>query len=533
MKSRQQRLFTSLLALMSLASINAQVAKEVPRLVVNVIIDQLRSDYLEAFSPLYGRNGFARLMNDGCVYTHAEYPFRNPDRASAVACLMSGTVPYENGIVAESWIDRSTLQSVNCVDDKNYAGYMTPDKTSPQYLAVSTITDELKVSSEGKALVYAIAPNRDAAVFSAGHAADGCFWLNDITGEWCTTSYYSPVPSWLNYYNNSRNFVQAINDITWEPVSSLVGSYNYFAAKGTREPFKYKFKGVEKFRELKASAMVNEEVNRFVGHCLRNTMMGIDQVSDFLCVTYYAGNYCHKSVAECPIELQDTYVRLDEQIAELMDMVEQKVGKGRVLFIVTGTGYSDEENTDDDLSQYRVPTGEFSISRAQSLLNMYLSAVYGQGQYVETCNRNQMYLNLKLIENKGLNLNEVLDRCSSFLIQMSGVRDVYTSQRLMLGAWTPGIRDMRNAYNPKYSGDILIQVMPGWRLVNENTKERTLQRDSYLGFPLIFYGAGIGSQKIDTSVTVDHVAPTVAGQLRIRAPNACAASPLSLQHERD
>ncbi len=507
------------------------MAADAPRLVVNIVVDQLRSDYLEAFSPLFGKNGFARLMSEGCVYTHAEYPFLGPDRASAVACLMSGTVPYENGIVAERWIDRQTLQPVYCVDDKQYMGYLTAENTSPHNLAVSTITDELKATTEGKALVYAIAPNRDAAVFSAGHAADGCFWLNDYTGQWCTSNYYDPVPQWLNFYNSSRNMGQNIANISWEPVNDFVGSYNYFVSKGTRKPFKYTFKSETKFREFKASAMVNEEVTRFVAHCLRNTMVGMDDVSDFLSVTYYAGNFCGKSVAECPIELQDTYVRLDEQIGELMEMVEQKVGRERVLFVVTSTGYSDVDHTDEDLSQYRIPSGEYNITRGQLLLNMYLTAVYGQGQYVETAYGNQIYLNLKLIENKGINLNELLERSAAFLIQMSGVRDVYTSQRLTLGAWTPGIRDMRNAYNPKHSGDILVQIAPGWHLVNETTHERTLQRDSYLGFPLFFYGGGITATKTETPVTVDHIAPTLAGQLRIRAPNGCTASPLSLQEK--
>ncbi len=533
MKKRQHRLLASLLAFVPLAAAGGQVAPDVPRLVVNVVIDQLRSDYLEAFSPLFGKNGFARLMSQGRVYTNAEYPFLNPDRASAMACLVSGTAPYENGIVAERWVDRSTLQLVHCVDDKQYIGYLTAESTSPHHLAVSTITDELKVTTEGKALVYAIAPNRDAAVLSAGHAADGCFWLNDYTGQWCTSSYYAPVPQWLNYYNNSRNIGQNITDITWEPVNDFVGSYNYFVSGGVRQPFKYTFRSDAKFREFKASAMVNEEVTRFADHCLRNSMMGMDAVSDFLSVTYYAGNFCGKSLAECPTELQDTYVRLDEQLGELIDMVEQKVGRERVLFVVTSTGYSDVEHTDEDLGQYRIPSGEFNITRAQLLLNMYLTAVYGQGQYVETSNGNQIYLNLKLIENKGINLNEMLERSAAFLIQMSGVRDVYTSQRLMLGAWTPGIRNMRNAYNPKCSGDILVQIAPGWHLVNETTHERTLQRDSYLGFPLFFYGAGIAAQRVETPVTVDHVAPTLAGQLRIRAPNACAASPLPLLNERE
>lgn len=525
MTARQHRILTSLIALMALVEVNGQAAPEVPRLVVNVIIDQLRSDYLQAFSPLYGEKGFARLMQQGRVYTHAEYPFAAPDRASAVACLMSGTVPYENGIVGSRWLDRASLQPVFCVDDARYAGHNTTEKTSPQHLAVSTITDELKVSTEGKALVYALAPNRDAAVFSAGHAADGCFWLSDQTGQWCTSSYYGAVPSWLSYYDSGRRLQEEINTLTWQPVSDLVGSYNYFVSGGTRKPFKHTFKGERKFREFKASALVNEEVNRLAAHCLRNTLMGIDPITDFLSVTYYAGNYDHKTVAECPMELQDTYVRLDEQLGALIDLVEQKVGRQRVLFVVTGTGYSDTDQTSGDLSKYRIPTGEFNISRAQLLLNMYLIAVYGQGQYVETSIGNQIYLNLKLIENRGLNLNEVLERSSAFLIQLSGVRDVYTSQRLMLGAWTPGIRDIRNAYHPKCSGDILVQVAPGWHLVNDHSGERLLQRESYLGFPLYFYGGNITPQVIHSPVTVDHVAPTMAGHMRIRAPNACSASP--------
>lgn len=526
MTTRQHRFLSSLLALMALLEVNGQTAPEVPRMVVNVVIDQLRSDYLEAFSPLYGQTGFARLQKEGRAYTHAEYPFSNPDRASAVACLMSGTVPYENGIVGERWLDRSSLQPVYCVDDKRYSGHQTGEKTSPQHLAVSTISDELKVSTEGRALVYAVAPNRDAAVLSAGHAADGCYWLNDLTGQWCTTSYYGTVPSWLSYYANSRKLTQNITSITWEPVNELVGNYNYFVSGGTKTPFRHTFKGERRFREFKASAMVNEEVNGFVNHLLRNTLLGVDPITDFLSVTYYAGNYDHKTVSECPMELQDTYVRLDEQLGRLIDMVEQKVGRERVLFVVTSTGYSDADQTSENLSQYRIPSGDFNISRAQLLLNMYLIAVYGQGQYVETSIGNQIYLNLKFIESRGLNLNEVLERSTAFLIQLDGVRDVYSSQRLMLGAWTPGIRDLRNAYNPKCSGDILVQTAPGWRLINENTNEKRMQRESYLGFPLYFYGANIEPQVVDTPVTVDHIAPTLAGHMRIRAPNACSASPL-------
>lgn len=509
-----------------LAGAEAQTAPDVPRLVVNVVIDQLRTDYMEAFSPLYGEDGFRRLLGKGRVYSRAEYPFYNPDRASAVACLMSGATPYENGIVGKRWLNRSTLQPVVAVDDRAYEGHFTSEKTSPAGLGVSTITDELKVATGGKALVYGIAPNREAAVLGAGHAADCAFWLNDETGQWCTTSYYD-IPNWLSYYNNAGHAAAEIENLTWEPTSNFVGDFNYFLSGGTKKPFRHAFKGDRRFRQFKASALVNEEVNDFVDYCLRSTALGLDPVTDFLTVTFYAGNFDHKTVADYPMEMQDTYVRLDHQLGRLIDMVEQKVGHDHVLFVVTGTGYSDTDQTPADLSSYRIPTGEFNITRAQLLLNMYLTAVYGQGQYIEASMANQLYFDLKYIENRGINFSDLLERSANFLIQLSGVRDVYTSQRLTQGAWTAGIRNLRNAYNPKCSGDILILVSPGWHLVNEQTNERYHQRESYMGFPLFFYGLDIEPEVVKEPVTVDRIAPTLAQFMRIRAPNACSVSPLT------
>ena len=226
------------------------------------------------------------------------------------------------------------------------------------------------------------------------------------------------------------------------------------------------------------------------------------------------------------MEMQDTYARLDRQLEEILDFVNEKVGLDKTLFVVTSTGYFDSEEM-MDLSKYRIPTGVFSITKAKALLNMYLIAVYGPGDYVETAIDNQIYLNLKLIENRNLNLTEVLDRCSAFLIQLSGVKDVYTSQRLALGAGTQGVSKLRNAYNPKCSGDILIQVSPGWLLNNEDTHEQSLSRESYLSFPLFFFGANIVPEKVRIPVSIDHVAPTIAQTLRIRAPNACPLAPLN------
>lgn len=517
-------LLASLVMLTALG--RAQTMPEVPRVVVNIIIDQLRSDYLEAFSPLYGEGGFVRLMQEGRSYSQAQYSFSDPDRASAVASLISGTCPYENGIVGLRWLDRQTLTPVYCVEDKAYPGWHTVEQVSPQYLGVSTLGDEMKVASEGAALVMSVAPSSDAAVLSAGHAADAAFWIDDNTGSWCGSSYYGDFPLWAARYEKEQPLSSRIGKLHWKPFNELVGNFNYFVAGGVRKPFEHKFTGDRRYREFKASACVNDETNRFIKHLMSNTAFGVDGVTDLLNVTYYAGSFDHRSVTEYGMELQDIYARLDRSLEELFEIVEHRAGRGKALFVVTSTGCTDPE-TAQDLSRYRIPTGTFSITRAKLLLNMYLIAVYGPGQYVETALDNELYLNLKLIESRNMNLTEVLERSSDFLIQLSGVREVFTSQRLMVGAGAPGINLLRNAYNPHSSGDILIHIAPGWILENEDTHEQSICRESYMGFPLFLMGGGLQAEKVRTPVTIDQVAPTVAQVLRIRAPNACDTPPLN------
>ena len=520
-------LLLSLLAAMAAlpASDAYGAANGVPRVVVNILVDQLRSDYMNAFMPLYGQEGFVRLLNEGRVYTKAEYPQYRPDRASAAATLATGTTPYNHGIVGLRWLDRETLRPVYCVDNKEYAGIQTSDASAPTFLGVSTIGDELKVATEGKAVVYAIAPYRDAAILGAGHAADGALWIDDRTGRWCSTSYYgSALPTWATMLN-SKPLEEKLKTWVWEPSNELVGNFSYFLSGGMKKPFAHKFnKGEKRFASFKTSGLVNEEVARAAVQCFNGAMMGNDDITDYLSVTFYAGNLEHKAVDDAPMELQDTYVRLDNALARLINSVEKKVGAGNALFVLTSTGYVDEETP--DLSKYRIPTGTFDVERAAALLNMYLVAVYGQGKYVEACLGTQLYLDHKLVEQKQINLAEMLERVQDFLLQLSGVKDVYTSSRLMQGAWTPGISRMRGGYNPRYSGDILIEVAPGWHAVNTSMNEHQLVRESYIAFPIIFYGMGCKADSLTTPVSIDCIAPTLTDAMRIRAPNACNVAPI-------
>lgn len=526
MHIRNYRILTSLLAACVLAQAEAKESFDAPRLVVNITIDQLRSDFMEAFMPLYGERGFKRLMREGCFCTRGEYPFVGPDRASAVASIHTGASPYEHGIIGNYWMDRNSLRPVSCVSDAGYETLPVGSVSySPALLKTSTLSDELKLATDGAALVYSVAPEYDAALLSAGHAADGAYWLSDESGQWCTSSYYGTYPDWIYRNDSVLSLAENLKHTTWEPLNKEVASYNYLIGSVPEKTFSYNFKGNDRFVLFKTSGLINASVCDFVRTCLSNTLMGQDEITDLLSVTLYAGGYDRQLPADYPMEYQDTYVRLDQQLGALIDDLERRFGPDRVLFVVTSTGYFVPEKP--NLSKFRIPTGLFSMKKASALLNMYLMAVYGPGQYVETTYNSEIYLNKKLIEDKQLYYTEILQRSQDFLIQLEGVQDVFTSNQVTVGAWSPKAERIRNSYHPRRSGDLFIDVSSGWRLETENQSEPVLIREAYINFPLFFLDCHIKNKVIETPVTVDCIAPTLAQFMRIRAPNACSAFPLS------
>ena len=521
-----RHLYITLLALLGFTT-DAQAQEQtrtVPRLVINITIDQLRSDYLEAFAPLYSEGGLKRLLNGGTVFVNASYPFTPVDRASAIAALSTGTTPYYNSMVGNQWLNRETLRPVGCVDDSRYAGLLTHEMTSPDGLLTSTLGDELKVTTGGKSLVYAIAPYREAAVLSAGHAADAALWIDNVYGDWCTSTYYTKlIPSWLKVYNDKNAPAQEIANTQWEPLYDVTGTYNYFLYTGDNKPFRHQFKGDYRFNSYKESALVNADVTELAVHCIASTNMGQDMVPDLLSLTYYAGTYGHQRVTDCQMELQDTYVRLDRELQRLMAYIDLNFSVNDVLYVVTSTGYNDVEPA--DYLAFRIPTGTLNMTRTAHLLNMYLGGIWGQDAYVEATYKNHIFLNHKLLEKKKISLNEATSRSQELVAMMQGVRNVYTSLQL-LTAQNPQMEKIRNAFHPQRCGDIIIEAAPGWTVLNEDTQQSYVSTASFTQFPIIIYGAGTQAERITTPVTTDRIAPTIARSIRIRAPNACSSEPL-------
>lgn len=464
------RYLTAILIALS-ATAQAQLAHPAPKLVINIVIDQLRTDYIDTYASLYTPNGLRKLYQQGCVYDAADFAFIPLDQASAIAAITTGTSPYYNNITGTKWLNRKTLRTASSVDDAQYV-------TAPSRMAVSTIGDELKIATNGAGIVYSIAASREAAVLGAGHAADGAFWIDDRKGEFQTSSYYpEKARTWINNYK--RAVTQSTNN----------------------------------------ESLANASVINLCKECITANAMGRDDIPDLLFMTLSARN---QHPTENRTQTESLYMQLDNMLGEFITHVESAVGKGRVLFVLTSTGYADEPQV--DYAKYRIPTGTFYINRTANLLNIYLGAIYGQGRYIESCFRNEIYFNHKLIEQKRISFTDILSRSQEFLIQNAGVKDVLTCTRIMEGDGS--IQKIRSGYNPTVSGDIVIEIAPGWQLMNEDTQETFISRASHISFPIIFYGAGLKPRRISESVTADRIAPTIAKTIHIRAPNACRAAPL-------
>lgn len=510
MELRNKYIYITLLAVLgwNAEGTAQQAARPMPKLVVNITIDQLRSDFLQAYAPLYGSDGFKKLLERGRVYENASYPLIQPDRASAISTILTGTVPYYHSVVSQRWIDRETLRPQYCTEDNRQNGI-----AGPYHLSVSTIGDEIKVYSEGAALVYAIAPFSDAAILSAGHAADGALWMDEQTGQWISSQYYSNG-QYVSYmgFNELRSPGEGINRLRWVPL----GQEKIF-------DFRHVFKGDKKYQEYQTSGLINAHVTDLALAYVNQKKMGSDSITDLLCLTYYAGPFNHQPVTNCQQELKDTYLRLDQSIGTLITQLEKKIGQQEILFVVTSTGYCDPEHT--DYAKYRIPSGTFYINRAAGLLNMFFGAIWGNGRYIETYSDNQLYINRKLLEQKRISLTDFYQRTREFLLQMEGVKNVYSALQL-LGENNSQIAKVRNGFHPQHSGDILIEVNPGWHLQNEDTGEDRLSQASAIPFPIILYGTSIQPELVKKSVTTDCIAPTIARAIRIRAPNACNSEPL-------
>lgn len=497
-----------------------------PKLVVGIVIDQLRTDYLEYLKNLYGERGFRLLMDEGAYLRNVDFRADVKDPVSATALIFTGNYPSASGIAASEIYSPSERIPRASLEDKNSMGISTRESLSPAPLLLSTISDEVAIDGDGLTSVYAFSADPQQAIIMAGHAGSAALWINDTDGSWSSSAFYKNYPDFINRRNRLRGLTTRMDTMQWRPMMKIE-DYPGIPAQKRYYPFRHTFPSSERdaIKKFKNSALANEEITDVAIEALKNLSLGKrGDAIDMLCLGYTAAPFKFVKDGDFRVELEDTYLRLDRQLARLFNAIDKEAGLENTLIFLTSTGYYDDAVEVDP--KFNIPSGDVSLKRVESLLNSYLSAKFGNGDYIAAISGDQLYFDRRRIEEKNIDRQSFTADARDFLLKMSGISGVYTLEDILADRSERGTRKA-NSINPKTCGDLFIGYSPGWNVIDDIHYPAVKKpvRSAYVNTPFMMYGKGVSRQVLSAPVDATSLAPTLTSTLHIRAPNGAATRP--------
>ena len=511
-----------------------------PKLVVGIVVDQMRYDYLHRFKDDFSADGFNRLIREGFLFENANYNYVPTYTAPGHACIFTGTTPSVNGIIANDWYNRDLGKSINCVGDSTVKAVGTTSisgKMSPRNLLTTTITDELRHSNNYSSKVIGIALKDRGAILPAGHSANAAYWHDPYTNNWITSTYYmKQLPAWVEAFN-SRHVTDSLLSTPWVPLKDM-SAYNESTADDT--PYEGLFRGEKKPvfpHNLPEIRIEDEELIRrapagntftamFAKAAIAGEKLGSGKNTDFLTVSFSSTDYVGHMYGTNAIELQDTYLRLDRDLGDILRYLDETIGKNNYLLFLTadhGAATNPLYNHDHNL-----PGEEFDSDTVFNALDSFLTEKYGPGKYISHSNAHQIYLNRTLVEEKKIDAKKMRDQCAAFVKKFEGVAEAITCDELQRENCRQGIGAfIQNGYNDRRSADVLIELKPGW--IDWYTHTGTTHGSAYsydTHVPLIFFGNNIPHGNSNSSVAITDIAPTVAALLGIENPSGTSGKQL-------
>ena len=511
-------LLTSLLALVALQ--HSLSAGDIPRVVVYITIEDLRGDYLQQLSPLFSKDGLGRMLQEGKVYPQVRFPLAELDRASATATLHTGAYPQIHGVERSTLWDTKQHSWRPIFQDPSVIGSYTRDTYSPKALLVNTLGDRIKEASSGAGLVYAVASDAEAAIASAGWFANGAFWLDTKIASWSSSSYYEAMPKSIEAYNRSAdgpNKRLIAGQMVWAPLRSYTSPERAWSDWGAR--FTHRYQGYQG-ADFKRSALANEEVTSLALRLLDQGGYAESKSPGMLALSYSLNVAPNEATSELTSEEVDAYVRLDKNIQAILTELQRKFGEGNYLLALTGTGYTHYRRP--RLKGAEARYGQFSSKKGSALLNLYLSAIYGQGSWVERLADGRLYLNRKLAETKRIALTELQDRSAAFLEEMEGIAFAVAGERLLVqSSLSDAARALRRSVHNRYLADVYWSLTPGWEVEELADNPSLWLQSTAIDTPCILFGAGVTAKDFDYPILeAPDVVKAIAHVLRIRPPNA-------------
>ncbi len=553
----QKLFYFFLLPLLGVVFESTAQSQEKPKLVVGVVIDQMRADYLYKYQSRYGEEGFKRLLREGFNFKNTNINYIPSETAPGHASIYTGATPSYHGIIGNSWYDRESKEVVGNVSDseeKIVGSVMdNPFGASPKKLMSSTITDELKQASNYKAKVVSISIKDRGAILPGGKTADAAYWHDweSSPGYFVSSSFYmKKVPEWVRKFNEKEKSNTYLNE-TWNtlyPMETYISSApddNSFEPSlgGKSSPtFPYDFKAMrEKYKAngteyqlLWISPKGNTLLTEFAITALKEEKLGLDEVTDFLNISYSVPDVVGHTFGPQSVEMEDIYLRLDKDLATLFKALDDAIGKGNYTLFLTS-----DHGAIQNVSFLKENKGDAAIARSSAdarQLEGFLDGKYGDDSWVLAVNGNNLYLNKGTVDEKKLTIPLIAKEAANFLVTLPDVALVLTADDLQTQVYEEGLRKtMQNGYNIQRSGDVLVSYTSG-TIIHPNghievaAVKGTVHGSGYTydtHVPLLWMGAGIPVGESVRAVSPIDIAPSISMLLNIPLPSVSQGKPLA------
>ncbi len=514
-----------------------------PKLIVGIVVDQMRWDYLYRFNNRYGEKGFKRLLNEGFTCENTYINYVPTVTAIGHSSIYTGSVPAIHGITGNSFIMQQNGKNMYCTEDNTVitvGSTGNAGKMSPQNLLSSTITDELKLSSNFQSKVIGIALKDRGAILPAGHFADAAYWFDDESGNWITSSYYmDKLPEWIIKFNKKNLTAHYLKD-NWHTLYKL---NTYSQSLTDSNTYEGKYKG----SQSAAFPVMTSELIKTIGPGLiRSTPFGntltldlakeamineklgknIFGETDFLAISLSSTDYIGHQFAVNSIKVEDAYLRLDQDLGNFFQFLDQRIGKGNyTVFLTSDHGAAHNPKF---FSDQKGNSGFFNSGIAQDSLNQILFQKFGENKLIFSMTNSQVHLDNRLINQKQLDELAIRKTIIGYLKNQDGVAFVTDMENAADAAIPELIRErIVNGYNYKRSGIIQIILEPQ---IFNSTRETGTSHSAWNPYdsriPLLWMGWGVKHGKTHRPVHITDVAPTIAALLQIQEPNGNIGKPV-------
>lgn len=539
-------IFISFSATAQKTSVSTLNAPTRPRLVVGMVVDQMRWDYLYRYYDIYKANGgFKRLLQQGFSCENTMIPYTPTVTAAGHTCIYTGSVPALHGIIGNDWYDAENHTYVYCTDDSTVSVIGSENKAagamSPRNMWASTITDELRLATNGRSKVVGIAIKDRGAILPAGHGANGAYWYDSKSGNFITSSYYkmTSLPEWATKFNE-RKIVDSLYALNWN-LSMPANTYPKYCGNDdavyerrfgyeTSTAFPHILRDYigKDYGKIAYTPWGNTLTLEMSKAAIEGERLGLHGETDFLAVSLSSPDYAGHSYGPNSWELLDMYARLDMQLADFFNFLDATIGKGNYLFFLSADhgvahvpGYLKDQN---------MPAGLFNDDDVMKKINAALFNTTGVASIVETMTNYQLYYNHEKIDSADLDIEDINTTAIHTLLQENSVQMAFPLDELMETTLPSRLKEMiANGYNQQRSGDIQFVLKPGYIDGYAIGTTHGLWNPFDAHIPLVWYGWQIKPGKTNASVSMADISPTLAALLHIQMPNSCIGKVIEMK----